>query len=284
LTGVPHIGISGRSLAPWRFDVAMHDFAPGYRALLRRPGVVLSNNSVAGAHDYARWLRIEPGTIQILRNGVAARDPADDEVAALRAGLGIAADRPIIGAMGRLSSEKDPLTFIEAAAKLHRRHPALCVLHVGAGPLRDEMVARLRQHKLEGSYFLLGTRRDPEVILRSLAVFVLTSLHEGLPNVLIEAQQQGVPVVSTNAGGAGETFEPGVSGSLVPVGDVDAIVREVERWLAVRHNAELRASIAQTARERYAIQKMVARAREITGLDAQPRRGSKQDRAERDPV
>ena len=80
---------------------------------------------------------------------------------------------------------------------------------------------------IEKSVQFLGYRDDVKDILPTFDTFLLTSSIEGLPNVLIEAQSMGVPVVSTNAGGANETFLNSLTGILVDSQDVDEIAHAV---------------------------------------------------------
>ena len=86
---------------------------------------------------------------------------------------------------------------------------------VGDGPLLNDSIEYAKMLGIDQYVDFKGYREDVVEILSSFDLFLLTSLIEGLPNVLIEAQAMGVPVVSTDAGGASETFVQGDSGYLV---------------------------------------------------------------------
>jgi len=90
IAGVPRIVLSGRSVAPVHFDLLQPFMRPGYQALLARPGVTLLNNSEAGAEDYARWLGLPRGRVEVVHNAAPpAEPPPAAAVAAARRALGV---------------------------------------------------------------------------------------------------------------------------------------------------------------------------------------------------
>jgi len=94
--------------------------------------------------------------------------------------------------------------------------------------------------------------------MRALGVFLLTSYGEGVPNVVLEAQWAGTPVVATKAGGVAEALELGVSGWIVDPPDADRLAQRVS-WLLGDHGAR---ALAQTAgpeliRSRFGLQRML---------------------------
>ena len=98
---------------------------------------------------------------------------------------------------------------------------------VGDGPLLEESMEYARKIDVVDKIEFLGYRDDVVDLLNTFDLFLLTSLVEGLPNVLIEAQAMGIPVVSTNAGGANETFVDGKSGHLITTFEVADIAESV---------------------------------------------------------
>jgi glycosyltransferase involved in cell wall biosynthesis len=99
-------------------------------------------------------------------------------------------------------------------------------LVVGDGPERR----RLESAAGEGIVFL-GNRLDVPEILRSLDVFVLPSLNEGISNTILEAMASGVPVVATRVGGNPELVEDGQTGTLVSARDKEAFASALIRYL-----------------------------------------------------
>lgn len=234
LVGVPRIVLAARNRSPLHFGYWLPWMRPVYRALSQLPNVVLTNNSQAGARDYARWLDLPEARIQVIYNALApaALAPAAPlDVAALRARFGIAADAPVIGSIFRFYEEKNPLAWIATAAAVAAREPAARFLLVGDGPMRAAMQEAARREGIAGRVIFAGEMADPKPALAAMQVFLLTSREEGLPNVVIEAQAQGVPVVTTRAGGAPEAIDPGASGIVVDRADPTALAAEVLRIL-----------------------------------------------------
>jgi glycosyltransferase involved in cell wall biosynthesis len=83
-----------------------------------------------------------------------------------------------------------------------------------------------------------GYRKNARAYLRYFQVFVLPSLTEGLPITLLEAMQEGVPVVATRAGGIPHVIENGRSGVLVDSHDARALSEGILRMLCDEHNAD----------------------------------------------
>ncbi|WP_046864957.1 glycosyltransferase [Microvirga massiliensis] len=218
LVGVPRIILSGRNVAPPNFATFRPYMVHAYRELAACPGVVLVNNSEAGAADYARWLGLPPDRFRVKRNGI---DPPRSQranpgsVVALRARLGIPEGVPVVGSIFRFCEEKQPFLWIEAAALVARCRPDAHFVIFGAGPLREKALALAARRGLGTRLHFPGTMSDAALGLSLLDVFLLTSRFEGTPNVVLEASILGVPVVATEAGGTREAIAPGSTGILV---------------------------------------------------------------------
>lgn len=127
-----------------------------------------------------------------------------------------------IVALGRLSPEKDFSTLIDAVHRLPS--PVELVIH-GEGPQKATLRAQVARLGLAGRVRFAGYTADPWPAYASARVFALTSLSEGFGNVVVEALASGLPVVATDCGGPREILESGRHGTLIPVGDVDALAR-----------------------------------------------------------
>jgi glycosyltransferase involved in cell wall biosynthesis len=128
--------------------------------------------------------------------------------------------------VGRLDPIKDHLSLFSAFETLRKRKADVCLLVVGDGPERR----RLESAAGEGIVFL-GNRLDVPEILRSLDVFVLPSLNEGISNTILEAMASGVAVVATRVGGNPELVEDDKTGTLVPAGDREAMASALSKYL-----------------------------------------------------
>lgn len=218
LCGVPHIFVSGRNLAPHHFEFFQWFMYPCYRALLAQPNVVMTNNSEAGRDSYARWLRIKPDRIRVIRNGLARDEFAaagQKERVRIRRELGITDTAPIVMGAFRLSAEKRPLLWLETAAEIRKTLPDARFILCGVGNMEEQVKARAGALDLTDSLKMLGARKDIAAIFSAADLVLQTSLQEGTPNTLIEAQAMGKPVVTTTAYGAAEAVAHGQTGFVV---------------------------------------------------------------------
>src|SRR5829696_5368553 len=87
---------------------------------------------------------------------------------------------------------------------------------VGEGALKEELKHEVRERGLESAVRFLGQRKDVAALLAGADLFVLPSLFEGLPLVILEAMAAGRPVVATRACGTAEVICDGATGRLVP--------------------------------------------------------------------
>lgn len=130
---------------------------------------------------------------------------------------------PIILGVGRLVPAKDFSTLLKAFSHVRRHHPAHLVI-LGEGRLRPELTALAQTLGIAKDVWMPGYSDNPFAFMRSAAVLVLSSIYEGLPNVLLEALACGCPVISTNcSSGPSEILKNGIYGPLVPVRDVTAL-------------------------------------------------------------
>jgi glycosyltransferase involved in cell wall biosynthesis len=133
---------------------------------------------------------------------------------------------PRLVCVARLGAQKGHLLLIEAAARLVEEGTELELVLVGDGPLRAEVEALVRRRGLEGRVRIagwMGAAAVREQVIRSRAL-VLPSFAEGLPVVIMEALALGRPVVTTAIAGTPELVQPGLTGWLVPAGEVDPLV------------------------------------------------------------
>ncbi len=166
----------------------------------------------------------------------------------MRARLGVRDDELLVGSVGRLSAQKNPLDFVRVAERLLKRHEGVRFLYVGDGPLRSDVERALANAGIEDRVSLPGIRDDVPDLLRAMDVLVMTSLWEGLPRVVLQALATGVPVVSYDISGIDECIRDGTNGYLVPVGGVDVMV---DRLALLARDLSLRADMARRAREEF---------------------------------
>jgi glycosyltransferase involved in cell wall biosynthesis len=132
---------------------------------------------------------------------------------------------PVFVAVGRLYPQKDYPTLLRAFARVRSGHRARLII-CGEGPDRRALEALAANLGVADAVRLPGIVANPYALMAHAAALVLSSAWEGLPNVIIEALACGCPVVSTDCpSGPSELLEGGRFGTLVPVGDDEALAR-----------------------------------------------------------
>lgn len=266
LAEVPTIQLSFRGLPP---SVRAHMFRPEYedlyRALAQVPGVQLHCNSKVTAQEYAAWLDIPVERFTVIYNGVLEHSTAG--TAASHATWQAFAERTpgatrTIGGVFRFDTDKRPLVWIRLAAKYLKRWPDARFVLVGDGRLLAQAQALGVELGIADRTLYVGNSADVGFWMAKLDVMVLTSRFEGLPNVLIEAQMIGTPVVSTPAGGAAECFIEGVTGSILECADKPDLDAACDKIEALVLTGSERAKVGDIARrnavERFSVDHMLA--------------------------
>jgi len=152
-------------------------------------------------------------------------------VAEAKRELGVPADVQLIGAVGRLSPEKGFDLLIRAVVQLRQVGRALYLWIVGEGSARADL-ERLIGELGCGEYVrLLGHVADPKQLYEAMDVFALSSIREGLPNVVLEAMAMETPVVATKTAGVPMLVDDGQSGLLVEPGSVQTLEEGLKRLL-----------------------------------------------------
>jgi glycosyltransferase involved in cell wall biosynthesis len=207
----------------------------------------------------------DAGRIVVIPNGVDLHrfhGPVDP--AAVRAGLGLEADVPMVTVVSRVTRLKGLETFITAAALLVDRYPRVRFVIAGEPAPGDGLyLASLRRLAVQlgvgERVVFAGLCREVPSLLAASTVVVMPSLNEALSNSLLEAMAAAVPTVATRVGGTPEAMADGESGLLVPPGDVRALSSRVGQLLDDRQMA---AALGRAARgvveQRFSLPQMVA--------------------------
>jgi glycosyltransferase involved in cell wall biosynthesis len=278
--GVPRIVIGLRNVTEvmkvGRYPQEIVDFLwDGFRSVSANPAVAILNNSAAGTAGYEQWLRLPTGTIRVLHNGYMpghVRIPPADDVARFRAQFGWPEGAPVVGTVMRFVEQKDPDLWLDTAAEIATARPDMRFLIAGYGELQDRIVRRIASLGLVDRVAMPGASTDVGLIYAALDVILLTSVIEGVPNVLIEAQACGRPVVALDVGGVSEAISQDRTGRVVRersprrLAEVVIDVLGEPAW-AARARAEGPAFVAS----RFGVDRMVTETLELYGLAASAR-------------
>jgi len=134
---------------------------------------------------------------------------------------------PVIGNIAALVPHKGQGCLIEAASQVLKEVPEARFLIVGTGELQETLRRQIHSLNLERQVILTGFRNDVLSILKSLDLFVMSSLTEGLGTSVLDAMAAHQAVVATRAGGIPESVVDGETGLLTPVGDANSMSRAI---------------------------------------------------------
>ena len=161
--------------------------------------------------------------------------------------LGLDPECKIVGMIGRLDKQKNPLDFIRAAAMVAENYSKVQFIIAGDGPLRHECESLIKELNLVQKFFLLGYRKDMDKIYPILALTALSSLWEGLPVVFQESMAAGKPIVANDVDGARDVISEGNTGYQVTPHQPQEMA---DRILTLLNNEELCDQMGVTAKQR----------------------------------
>ncbi|MBV5330682.1 MAG: glycosyltransferase [Chlorobium sp.] len=203
---------------------------------------------IAVSQGYAEELKrhgIEANRIEVVLNAVYPEKflPFIEKRLQTRREIGFTNDDFLVATAGRLSPEKAQVDLVTAYAMICGKHNHLHLIICGNGPLLEQLKRQSVELGCRNIHFL-GHRTDLDSLMPAFDLFVLPSLTEGLPNVLLEAASCHVPIVATRVGGVPEIVANNESGLLVEAGNVGQLAKAMEQCVV---NRELKDRLAQAA-------------------------------------
>jgi glycosyltransferase involved in cell wall biosynthesis len=228
--------------------------------LTRTPIVAVEHLPLHSPSSLMRWTRrrLAPRYAAHVSVGVESARLVEAEVGLPRGSVGTiyngvpdvehqsrprVADGVVLGSIGRLDEQKNYGALIDTLPEL----PDATAVIVGEGPAREELEAQASRLGVAERLHLVGWSDEARAYLTTFDVFVLPSIYEGFPLVIIEAMLAGLPVVATDVGSVSEAVEDGATGLVLPPGDVPALVAGIARLV---EDQELRARFGDAGRQR----------------------------------
>jgi len=172
----------------------------------------------------------------------------------------------VFGYCGRLREVKGVHVLLDALAKARQRRPELDlkVVVAGSGTSADDLRAQAEMLGITEHVEWLGLIEDTQAFLRSLDIYVQPSFAEGLPNSVMEAMVEQLPVIATDIGGNNDLIEHETSGLLFPAGDSDALVDCLFKMIDGSHERQEMAKKGRSFIEnRYDIKQVVNQLSEL---------------------
>lgn len=164
----------------------------------------------------------------------------------LKKQLNIREHDKIIIHVGNMSPEKNHKFLLDLFTELKSSNPELKLVLVGKGVLMDEVTTTIQEKELKNHVFTLGFRKDIPELLAAADCFVLSSLVEGVPGVILEAAAQQTPSIAFNVGGVREVLIDGQGGYVIENFDKGKFK---ERLLAITKDEALREKLGRKAYE-----------------------------------
>lgn len=236
---------------------------PAHRAWgrwLARSLDYVSSVSDECVRDFIVTYRVPAERQSVMHRGIHVPETVDRGGARMRLMqlAPIPAGASVLAHVGNFSPEKNHSWLVDTFREISEARPGAHLVLMGDGAGRAGVAAQVAQLGLQHRVHLLGLQRDAAELVAAADVFVLPSLIEGLPGVVLEAGAQAVPSVAVDVGGTREAIEQGRTGLIVPPGDRNAFIAAVSALLddeprraamgaAARRLVQDRFSMARTA-------------------------------------
>jgi glycosyltransferase involved in cell wall biosynthesis len=213
-----------------------------------------------GAREHVQYRIADPGKFATIPSGItlsAFRSVLVDPTVK-RKELGLPAEGPVIGTVGRLVPIKGHEWLLKAAPRVLAEFPRATFVFLGEGPLLGRLQQVAGELGISGRVMFLGARQDVPECLAAFDLFAFPSLNEGMGRALIEAMAVGLPAVATRVGGIPDVVTDGETGILVPPQDAAALA---DALLTMLRDPARRQAYGQAARrsmdERFDVESMV---------------------------
>jgi len=261
LTFLHQANIVGRLAGRW---AGVRSIVSGIRVADRRWAVMIPerltshfvdqyvavSETVADVHR--RLCHLKPDRVSVIPNGVDV-DAIRQAIPTDRKSIQCDESDWIILCVGRLTVQKAPLDVLDAFARLKQQqsdtHSNLKLIFAGEGPLRPEIEAKIASAGLQNDVRVPGWRPDVVELMKASNLLTLASHWEGLPNVILEAQAAGLPVVASAVDGCCELITDGQTGRLFQCGDVADLTRAIGEMVSSPERLTLMSEMAERSVE-----------------------------------
>lgn len=182
--------------------------------------------------------RITKEKVLVINNGVdVEKFRAAGYTPQFKKSLGLKEDDWVIGTIGRLSTEKGHIYLLKAFVNIILKFPNVKLLIVGDGELKKSLELGVKSLRLENNVIFAGIRNDIPEIFSIMNIFILPSLIEGMPMVLLEAMAAQKPIIATKVGAVPKLIEHNKTGLLIEPKDTEGICASVGLLLIDKEKA-----------------------------------------------
>ena len=178
------------------------------------------------------WEKISKDKFTVIHNGIDLEEfNINIDISKKKRQLGINLSSKVLGSIGRFNEQKGYKFLLKAISEILENVPDVRFIFVGDGPLRRELEKMTRELKVDQNVIFTGIRRDIPEIFSIMDVFIMPSIFEGLPLILLEAMAMGKPVIASRVGGIPEIVRHEVTGILVEPANPSAIANSIVKLL-----------------------------------------------------
>ncbi len=247
----------------WGFHDFQHPIVRYLFTLIEKITLRISDQLIAvTTMDIEKGVRAGIGerkTYSLIRSGIDLRQftAMNNMGKPIRAELDIPRHARVIGTVTRLSPQKAPIIFINAAKSVIDELPDTYFVLVGDGPMKSRIEMAAKAHKIDRQIILTGIRTDVHDIMHAFDIFMLTSLWEGLPRVIPQAIASGVPVIASRVDGNAEIIRHNTTGLLVTPGNASEFAEAAMDLIQNREKARWMRDNAMKGIDEYSVHTMV---------------------------
>ena len=203
-------------------------------------GILTNSESIKQIYQSYGWFRQD--FVRVIYNGIADKsDVIPFDFSNRFPG------KRIIFSAGRLVEQKGFSYLIEAAAWLKEKRNDLIFIIAGEGRLENQLKRMVSKLQLGESFYFLGFIKDIDAYIKGCTLFVLPSLFEGMPNVIMEAMALGKAVIAADVNGVNELMEEGKTGRIIPPKDSEILAETINELI---DNTELLKEFGKNGLER----------------------------------
>lgn len=204
-------------------------------------GIITNTHSIKQIYESFGWFPDD--FIHVIYNGMTM--PLFDKTLKKEAVFGIEPDTKVVLSAGRLSEQKGFVYLIEAAGMCKDKNLNYRFFIAGSGKMEAALKLKVKQLGLEAYVHFIGFIEALSAYYQTADVFVLPSLYEGMPNVVMEAMAHGTPAIATQVNGSEELIVNGKNGFLIEAKSARQIVEKLELFFSDKIN---RVQMAEDAR------------------------------------
>lgn len=141
--------------------------------------------------------------------------------------FGIDSNVKLVGSIGRLDKQKNSLDFFRIAKLVICLNRNVKFVWIGNGEMLDEIVSFIKENNMDDYCYIIPFNDESEMLLGNFDVYVSTSLYEGYPYALLDANYNNIPIVASNVVGNNDVVIDGQNGFLYPVDDLSLAVNRI---------------------------------------------------------